>query len=162
MGKAGTKMRIIMEKCKWICLGPNNTETRYSLGRKLLKHFKDRKIGCKMVASASCRDHGVVGGQGGSGLGGGPPRRPTYRWLMASSEGSLIFLLTWQAHSCVPQGWLGWGALWDGGLEEAGNIPATRHLLWSESPRLDSFFFFFQFYFYTCFLLICFILTTYI
>lgn len=61
MGKAGTGLQIIMEKCKWICLRPNNPQTRYSLGRKLLKHLKDRRAGCKMVASDSCRDQGGVG-----------------------------------------------------------------------------------------------------
>ena len=50
-----------MEKCKWICLRPNNPQTRYSLGRKLLKHLKDRRAGCKMVASDSCRDQGGMG-----------------------------------------------------------------------------------------------------
>ena len=37
-------MRIIMEKCKWICLGHNNPQTRYSLGREMWKHIKNESL----------------------------------------------------------------------------------------------------------------------
>lgn len=58
-----------MEKCKWICLGQNNPQTRYSVGRKILKYIKNRKVFFKMVTSDSCRDQGRVGQKEGSGLG---------------------------------------------------------------------------------------------
>lgn len=69
MGKARDKMQIIMEKRKWICLRQNNPQTRYSQGRKILKHIKNSNVCYKMVASDSCRDQGGVYRQGGSVLG---------------------------------------------------------------------------------------------
>lgn len=157
MGKAGTKMRIIMEKCKWICLGPNNTQTRYSLGRKLLKQFKDRKIGCKMVASASCRDHGVVGGQGGSRLGGGPPRRPTHRWLVASSEGSSSFSLPDRPILMFLR--VGWGEVpYEMGVWKKQVTFQPPGICYGVSLPDWILFFFFNFIFVHA--LICFILTT--
>ena len=36
-------------KCKWICLGSDNPQTRYSSCRKILKHIKDKKVHCKML-----------------------------------------------------------------------------------------------------------------
>ena len=150
-------MRIIMEKCKWICLGPNNTQTRYSLGRKLLKQFKDRKIGCKMVASASCRDHGVVGGQGGSRLGGGPPRRPTHRWLVASSEGSSSFSLPDRPILMFLR--VGWGEVpYEMGVWKKQVTFQPPGICYGVSipDWILFFFFFFQFYFCTCFNLLYF------
>lgn len=119
-------------KCKWICLGQNNPQTRYSLGRKILKHIKNRKVCSKMVASDSSWDQGGVGRQEGNRLG---------RWVVLT--GGLLTgwsdLITgpappfsspnvFPAPFTVPLGWWGWVAC----------LAGTERCVWNKQVTFQS------------------------
>lgn len=55
-------MQIITEKCEWICLGQNNPQTRYSLGRKILERIMTGEVCSEVVAETK------VGWAGGEGM----------------------------------------------------------------------------------------------
>lgn len=88
----GAKCRSSWKKCKGIRLRQNNPQTRYSRGRELLKHIKNRSVGYKMGALDTCRDHGAMcrrrPGEGAGNM-GSPCRTPTYRWDVTSLWGML-------------------------------------------------------------------------